>query len=198
MAQQEKNKKLILASASPRRREILEKLGYSFEIIPSRADESLPLGISPREAAEMLAVKKAMSIPLPENSAALGSDTVVAFGNEILGKPENEEDAFRMLRLLSGKKHSVFTGAALADESGCKSFVSETAVEFYPLSDETIENYIATHEPMDKAGAYGIQGAGSLLVKKIEGDFFAVMGLPAAETARLLSESGIKSSLGVI
>lgn len=198
MAQQGKNKRLILASASPRRREILEKMGYSFEVRPSNADESLPADIPPAEAAVLLAKRKALSIVCDEGFVVLGSDTAVVADGKILGKPKDTAEAFEMLRMLSGRVHSVFTGVCAASGGNADCLVNETRVEFYPLSDEMIKSYIATGEPMDKAGSYGIQGAGCVLVKKIDGDFFSVMGLPAAETARLLSKAGVKNSFNLI
>ena len=117
----------------------------------------------------------------------LGSDTMVLLGDQILGKPGTPERAAEMLRLLSGKTHRVITGVALARGGVLRSFQSETAVTFYPLSEEEIAAYVATGEPLDKAGGYGIQGYGALLVKEIAGDFYSVMGLPVAQTARMLA-----------
>ena len=116
----------------------------------------------------------------------IGSDTVVVLNDEIFGKPKDKEHAHAMLKALSGKKHFVYTGVAVAENDKVRSFVQKTEVEFYELSDETIDKYIETLEPMDKAGAYGIQGKGSVLVKGIVGDYFNVMGLPVAEIARFL------------
>ena len=121
----------------------------------------------------------------PEDTV-IGSDTVVVLDGEIFGKPKNKEHAHAMLKALSGKKHFVYTGVAVAENDNVRSFVQKTEVEFYELSDEIIDKYIETLEPMDKAGAYGIQGKGSVLVKGIVGDYFNVMGLPVAETARFL------------
>ena len=182
-------KQIILASASPRRRELLSLIFPEFDVIPSHAEEelSLPSDVTAEEEPELLARCKALDIAASHPDAlVIGSDTVVILpGTEgekdlILGKPTSKEDAFRMLRLLSGKRHYVVTGCALAHQGQLRSFRVKTAVDFYPLSDEEITAYIATGEPMDKAGAYGIQGKGALLVKGIEGDYYTVMGLPVA------------------
>ena len=178
---------LVLASASPRRREILEQIGLMpTRIAPTDADETLPDGIAPEEAALLLAERKAFCAQ--KNAAPgegiLASDTVVALDGQILGKPQNRADAARMLRLLSGQVHEVCTGVCLLFGQKKESFVNTSRVEFYPLTDRQIEDYLNTGEPFDKAGAYGIQGLGRLFIKKIDGDFFSIMGLPAAQTLR--------------
>lgn len=180
---------VILASASPRRKELLGYIVPRFEIIPADVDETLPEEIPAEKSAEFLAVKKAVHISAqyPE-SIVIGSDTVVIVDGEILGKPADEADAYRMLKKLSGKVHTVVTGVCISQGEKKKSFSEATRVEFYPLSEEEIRNYIATGDPMDKAGAYGIQGEGCVLIKGIEGDFFTVMGLPAARLKRELAE----------
>lgn len=185
-------KRFIVASASPRRREILSNAGYTFAVIPSDADENITEVMTPEDTVRELSRRKALAV-LSENKDAVvfGCDTVVALDGEILGKPKNDEDAKRMLCMLSGKKHIVSTGVCVADKDCVRSFVNTTEVEFYPLSERTIESYIATGECSDKAGAYGIQGYGSVLVKRIKGDYFSVMGLPVSETARLLEDFGI-------
>lgn len=176
---------VILASASPRRRELLGYVVPSFEIIPADVDETLPKGIPAAKSAEYLAVKKAEHISaLYPESVVIGSDTVVIIDGEILGKPADEADAYRMLKLLSGKVHTVVTGVCISKGESKRSFSESTEVEFYPLSEEEIRAYIATGDPMDKAGAYGIQGEGCVLIKGIKGDFFTVMGLPAARLKR--------------
>lgn len=189
-------KRFIVASASPRRREILENAGYIFEIIPSDADETVKDGLSPEETVCELSRRKALSV-LSENPDAVvfGCDTVVALDGQILGKPENDEDAKRMLRTLSGRKHTVSTGVCIADGNNIRTFYNTTEVEFYPLSEETVESYVSTGECSDKAGAYGIQGYGRVLVKEIKGDYFSVMGLPVSETARVLKEFGIEGRI---
>ena len=178
---------LILASGSPRRRELLSLITDEFEILVSGCDEFVPEGTPAEKVPAILAEQKALAVAkLRPEDTVIGSDTVVVLNDEIFGKPKNEEHAHDMLKALSGKKHSVYTGVAVAEKGEVRSFVQKTEVEFYELSDETIEKYIATGEPMDKAGAYGIQGKGSMLVKGIVGDYFNVMGLPVAETARFL------------
>lgn len=180
---------VILASASPRRKELLGYIVPRFEIIPADVDETLPEEITAEKSAEFLAVKKAehISAQYPE-SIVIGSDTVVIVDGEILGKPADKADAYRMLKKLSGKTHTVVTGVCISQGEKKKSFSETTRVEFYPLSEEEIHDYIATGDPMDKAGAYGIQGEGCVLIKGIEGDFFTVMGLPAARLKRELAE----------
>ena len=189
-------KRFIVASNSPRRRELLSLAGYEFEVIPSDADETLEADISAETAVKELAKRKALSVSAQSKGAVvLGCDTVVSLGGKILGKPRSEEEAFAMLRSLSGREHEVFTGVYITDKEKSENFVTCTKVEFYELSDETIRSYIATGEPMDKAGAYGIQGFGSVLVKKINGDYFTVMGLPLNECARSLARFGVKGKL---
>lgn len=181
--------KIILASASPRRQELLKYIVPEFEVIPADIDETLPLDIPAEKSAEYLACKKARHIAEKyPDCAVIGSDTVVISGREILGKPADNADAERMLKMLSGQTHKVITGVCIAAAGQYDSFSKETAVKFYPLSEEEICGYIATGEPADKAGAYGIQGYGSVLVEGIEGDFFNVMGLPVASLKRRLEE----------
>lgn len=189
-------KDFIVASASPRRKEILSMGGFGFRIIPSDCDETIKEKLSPEETVKVLAERKALSV-LEKNteSVVLGCDTVVALGDEILGKPADREDAFKMIKALSGKTHRVCTGVCIADKDKTKSFVSVAEVEFYELSDETAESYVATGECDDKAGAYGIQGLGGTLVKSIKGDYYAIVGLPYAETVRVLSEFGIRGKI---
>ena len=177
----------ILASGSPRRKELLSLIIPEYEVLVSGCEEFVPEGTPAEKVPAILAEQKALAVAKlrPEDSV-IGSDTVVVLGGEIFGKPKDKAHAHSMLRSLSGKKHFVYTGVAVAEKGSVRSFVQKTEVEFYELSDETIEKYIATGEPMDKAGAYGIQGKGSVLVKGITGDYFNVMGLPVAETARFL------------
>ena len=178
---------LILASGSPRRKELLSLITDEFEILVSGCDEFVPEGTPAEKVPAILAEQKALAVAkLRPEDTVIGSDTVVVLNDEIFGKPKDKAHAHAMLKALSGKKHFVYTGVAVAENDKVRSFVQKTEVEFYELSDETIEKYIATGEPMDKAGAYGIQGKGSVLVKGIAGDYFNVMGLPVAETARFL------------
>lgn len=185
-------KKIILASASPRRKEILGMLCSDFDVVVSNADESTiddktDTGIYVQELALLKAGAAAKEIT-ERNAFVIGADTVVSMDGKIFGKPKDEEDAFRMLSKLSGKCHSVFTGICVMRTkdafSVCKSV--ETKVYFKKLTDEKIRAYVKTGEPMDKAGAYGIQGIGSILVDKIEGDYLNVVGLPLAKLAEVL------------
>ena len=181
--------RVILASQSPRRRELLKVIFKNFEIIPSSCEEVVPNNISTQNVAEFLANLKANDIAkkYPE-ALVIGADTVVIAENEILGKPKNEAQAKEMLNKLSGEKHKVITGVSLCLNGKNRSFSEITEVEFFDLSNDEIENYVKTHEPMDKAGAYGIQGKGSLLVKRIDGDYFNVVGLPIARLKREIDE----------
>lgn len=178
---------IILASGSPRRKELLGLIVPEYECVVSGCEEFVPEGTPAERVPALLAEQKAAAVMKTHpDDVVIGSDTVVVLNGEIFGKPKNKADAQMMLKALSARKHFVYTGVAVAEKGVLRSFVQKTEVEFYPLSDETIENYIATGEPMDKAGAYGIQGKGSVLVKGIVGDYFNVMGFPVAETARFL------------
>ena len=191
-------KKFIVASASPRRKEIFENAGYTFEVIPSDADEKIESELSPYEAVKLLAFKKAQSVAEKHPEAVVfGCDTVVVSDGVILGKPKDKADAFSTLKKLSGKTHEVITGVCVIENGESESFYEVTRVTFYPLDDKTIESYIETNEVYDKAGSYGIQGFGSVLVEKIEGDYFSVVGLPISKTARLLSKFGIKGKVSL-
>ena len=192
---------LILASGSPRRREILEELGYAFTVKTADFDEASVSLDEPAEAVQTLALGKALAAarttPTEDTTVFLGSDTVVVLEDAVMGKPEDERDAKAMLRALSGATHTVYTGVALVevDAEGhiqCQeTFAEATDVTFFALSDEEIDWYVATGEPMDKAGAYGIQGLGRVLVETIHGDYLTVVGLPAARVFRALRERGI-------
>lgn len=182
-------KPLILASKSPRREELLQKITDDFEIIVSDVDEVLPSDITCEEAPVYLAALKANAVAREHpGSVVIGSDTVVILDGVILGKPKDEDDAFSMLRRLSGKTHTVITGCCITDGKNERRFSDSTQVTFYELTDEEIQKYIATGDPMDKAGSYGIQEKGTLFVKGIVGDFFNVMGLPIAKLFRELRE----------
>lgn len=176
---------IILASQSPRRQELLKLITSDFEIKVSNVDETLPDKITPKEAVMYLSKIKAELFADGDN-IVIGADTVVALDGKILGKPKSEENAKEMLRFLSGRTHSVFTGVTLASDKKAKTFAVETKVKFFELTNEEIDAYIKTKEPFDKAGAYGIQGYGSLLVEKIDGDYFNVVGLPVSTLAREL------------
>ena len=178
---------IILASASPRRRELLTMAGIEYTCIPSDAEENVPDGMPAEEVPGHLSRLKAEAVFFkhPEDTV-IGSDTIVYIDGMILGKPKDRNEAFEMLRRLSGREHTVFTGVTLLSPGRSETFTSATKVKFYDLTDEEIRSYIATGEPMDKAGAYGIQGYGCILVEKICGDYFTVMGLPIAEVVRRL------------
>lgn len=177
----------ILASASPRRKELLKYILADFECIPADIAEVFPENIGVFAAPEYLALKKAEHLAAThKNKIIIGSDTAVIIGGEMLGKPKNEADAADMLNKLSGKTHTVVTGCAIIYNDKKVTFTDKTEVEFYKLTEKEIADYVKTKEPMDKAGAYGIQGKGSILVKKIDGDFFTVMGLPVAALYREL------------
>jgi len=181
--------KIILASASPRRRELLNAVGLDFEVCVSDVEEVVLPAWSADQAARELARQKAEAVAAqhPED-CVIGADTVVVIDGLILEKPVDQADAQRMLRLLSGREHRVITGVCLICSGHRRVFSQETAVRFYPLSDEEIARYVATGEPMDKAGAYGIQAYGALLVEGITGDYFNVVGLPVARVVRELEE----------
>lgn len=181
--------KIILASASPRRKELLGKIYTSFEIIPADVDESLNDNISAENAAQYLSEKKARHISEKYPDAlVIGSDTTVVYSGLILGKPKDYSDAEKMLRLLSGKTHKVITGVSVFIGKKNISFSEVTEVTFFKLSNEEIEAYLKTDEWKDKAGAYGIQGAAGLFVEKICGDYDNVVGLPTARLNRKLKE----------
>lgn len=180
---------IILASASPRRSELMTLAGFEFDVICADIDELVPENALPQEVVMSLALQKAQAVAKDHGkSAVVGSDTVVALDGKILGKPHSEKEAVEMLRSLSGRTHKVYTGVAIVCGDKVTSFFDETEVEFYPLTDEEILDYVATGEPMDKAGAYGIQGRGAVLVKRINGDYFNVMGLPISKVYRELKD----------
>lgn len=185
---------IILASSSPRRRELLESLGIPFTIRPSHVDEVTDPGLSPAEQVKILALRKARRVAeeAPDH-LVIGSDTVVVLDDEVLGKPKDDEEAYRMLSLLSGRQHTVYTGLALVHFAGGKEEVSYSAtrVRMRPLTEEEKAAYIATGEPRDKAGSYAIQGLGATLIEGIEGDYFTVVGLPIPLLSRMLSSFGI-------
>lgn len=180
---------IILASASPRRSELMTLAGFRFDVICADIDEIVPEKALPQEVVMSLALQKAQAVAKDHRkSAVVGSDTVVALDGKILGKPRSEKEAAEMLRSLSGRIHKVYTGVAIVCGEKVTSFFEETEVEFYPLTDQEILDYVATGEPMDKAGAYGIQGRGAVLVKRINGDYFNVMGLPISKVYRELKD----------
>jgi len=189
---------LVLASASPRRRELLAQAGFTFQIHPAQIPEDPFPGEDPIAYVVRLARQKAQAVytemDVPDANI-LGADTTVTIDNQILAKPENAADAQRMLRLLSGRTHRVITGVALVAANAVDVAAEVTAVRFLTLSDEEIDAYIATGEPMDKAGAYAIQGRAARWIPRIEGDYFNVVGLPLALVSTLLESHRIFASL---
>lgn len=184
---------IILASASPRRRELMKILGTTFKVCESRAEEIIEDDMPPYFTAEKLSLIKASDVAkayADRDAYVIGADTIVIKDNKILGKPKDENDAISMLKALSGDCHSVITGVTVISTKTAKSesFYEETKVYFKDLTDEEIEAYVKTGEPMDKAGAYGIQQKGALFVKKIEGDYFNVVGLPMCKLAAVLKD----------
>lgn len=179
---------LILASASPRRRELLSLITNHFTVIPAQGEETADTTLPPHILVQQLAGQKAAEVAASHPAdVIIGADTLVFCSTEIMGKPADQTDAKRMLTLLSGKTHTVITAVAIAQNGAVTNvFAEETKVEFFPLTDEEIAAYIATGEPMDKAGAYGIQDKGALLVKGIAGDYYNVMGLPVGRLYREL------------
>ena len=191
--------RIILASASPRRRDLLTLIGIPHEVRPADVDETLLPGEAPDEHAERLARAKATLLASRAPDAlVVGSDTIVVVDGAILGKPADEADAARMLRALSGRRHTVHTAVAVARGGRVESGVERVGVTFRPLTDADIASYIATGEPMDKAGAYGIQGYGATIVERIEGDYFAVMGLALGRLVRLMERLGVRYDFGRI
>lgn len=191
-------KNIILASASPRRKELMKMTGLNFTVKPSDVPEMVPPQVPMERRAAFLAELKAASTSIyyPKD-IIIGADTAVLLDGELMGKPRDAEDAARMLRQLSGRVHTVITGVSIiySDQEDAETFISETKVEFYELSDKEIDDYVASGEPLDKAGAYGIQGRGFRLVKRIEGDYFSVMGLPVAELVRRLESHENKEAV---
>ena len=192
--------KFILASQSPRRKELLSRVVSDFDVRVSHVEEVVPAGLQPQEVVMHLAKIKAEAVARElrleqpaQRFAVIGADTVVALDHQIMGKPKDRADCVRMLSALSGREHAVYTGVAVVVDGRTESFYERTAVRFLPLSDEEINWYASLDEPYDKAGAYGIQGYGSLLVEGICGDYFNVMGLPVASLRRRLLSLGVLS-----
>ncbi len=190
-------RRLVLASASPRRRELLAQAGYAFEVRPAHVNEDLRPGEDAIAYVVRLAREKALSVlaemsskgPALPHVVVLGADTTVTVDGHILAKPEDAADAARMLRMLSGRTHRVITGVAMATAKGVEVAAEVTGVQFRALGDEEIAAYVATGEPMDKAGAYGIQGLAAKWIPRVEGCYFNVVGLPLALVATMLEEA---------
>ena len=189
--------RVVLASGSPRRRELLKLVGIAHEVRPANIDESLRPRETPARHAERLAREKASAVSTRDpNLIVIGADTIVVINRKILGKPASVEQAAAMLRQLSGREHKVVTAVAVSRGKKLRSAVEEVQVRFRKLRDDEIDAYIATGEPMDKAGAYGIQGYGATIVECVDGDYFSVMGLPLARLVGLLRDVGVKYRFG--
>jgi septum formation protein len=188
---------VILASQSPRRRELLTLAGIAHTVQPADIDESLLPGETPRAYCERLAREKVAAVARDApNALVIGSDTIVVVDGDVLGKPRDGAEAAEMLARLSGRSHVVMTGVAARWHGAERSAVEEVGVSFHALTSSDIAAYVATREPMDKAGAYGIQGFGATIVSRVDGDYFAVMGLPLQRLVRLLAELGVRYTFG--
>lgn len=182
-----RNRPLILASQSPRRQELLRLLDVPFTVLPSDVEEVIQPGLSFEDVVMDIATQKAAAIAKEHPDAmVLGFDTLVILDGDPLGKPKNRDEAFAMLRRLAGRTHRVLTGCALVCCDDVKTLYDGADVTFYDMTDDEINEYLDTKEPFDKAGAYGIQGFGGRYIRKIDGDFYSVMGLPLAKLYRLL------------
>lgn len=185
--------KIILASASPRRAALLRQAGLEFNIMVSEVDETPVPGLTPEKLVELLALRKANAVAVGlDNGIVIGADTVVVQAGRILGKPSGPQEAAAMLRLLQGSGHEVYTGVALVDVISRKTLVGHemTRVFFDSLTEEEIRRYVATGEPLDKAGAYGVQGLAALFINRLEGCYTNVVGLPLARLAKMLKQIG--------
>lgn len=188
-------RRIILASSSPRRREILGKTGLSFEVDPGDYEEDMSLGLEPHRLARFLSAEKVRSIAGKYADAlVIAADTFIVLRGALLGKPRTPDEARRMLMALNGKEHSVITGVTVLDTATGKKVTlsEETRVFFRRLSADEIDDYVRSGEPLDKAGAYAIQGLGAVLVKRIEGDYLNVVGLPLARLVSVLQRFGVK------
>jgi len=187
-------KEVILASVSPRRKELLGKIGLRFKVEPSNYEEDIPSELEPHELAQKISLEKAKVVASKhQNVIVIAADTFIVFGGQILGKPHTEKEARKMLEAISGKSHSVITGFSIIDTSKNKTLSKsvETKVYVRKLTLAEIDAYVKSKEPLDKAGAYAIQGLGAVFVEKIEGDYFNVIGLPLSALTEALKEFGI-------
>jgi septum formation protein len=179
--------KLILASSSPRRKQILENAGYTFETKEPNIDENLHIKLPPIDLVMKLALMKANAAATDaDDEVVIGADTIVCIDGKNIGKPEDAQQAKTLLRQLSGRLHRVYTGVAIVSKERQETFFVQAKVNFMKLNDDLINRYIATNEPFDKAGGYAVQGKGSVLVENIDGDYFGVVGLPIAQVAMRL------------
>jgi len=189
--------RVVLASGSPRRHQLLNLIGIEHEVSPANIDETMRPREAPRRHAERLAREKASIVAVRDpDLITIGADTVVVINRKVLGKPADKSDAARMLGMLSGREHTVITAVAVARGRKLRSAIEEVRVKFRRLREDEIEAYIATGEPMDKAGAYGIQGFGATIVERIDGDYFAVMGLPLVRLVGLMRDVGVRYRFG--
>ena len=189
--------KVVLASSSPRRHDLLKLIGVDHEVVPADLDESQLPGEKPAIHAERLARSKADAVARSRADAlVIGADTIVVVDERILGKPRDVADAAHMLRMLSNRSHVVMTAVAVALGGRTLSLVEKVTVSFRDLTEDEIARYIATGEPMDKAGAYGIQGYGATIVRRVEGDYFAVMGLSLVRLVDLMTQLGVRYDFG--
>ena len=183
---------IILASQSPRRKELLQLMGLDFQIQVADIDETMDKSCAPFEEVARVSAMKAQAVQAGEDAVVIAADTIVVCEGKILGKPHSEKEAADMLRLLSGKSHQVMTGFTVRRGSRVKPHAEVSNIRFRPLEEGEINAYVATGEPMDKAGAYGIQGKASLFVSGLEGDYYNVMGLPICALGQCLREFGVK------
>jgi len=191
--------RVVLGSASPRRRELLTLIGIPHEVLPADIDETEHTGEAPAAYVERLAREKAAAVArLAPDALVIGADTTVVIDGDILGKPSDDADAARMLKRLAGRSHTVYTAVAVDRGGQVESEIEVVSVSVRPLSDDEIAAYIATREPMDKAGAYGIQGFGATIVERIDGDYFAVMGLSLVRLVRLMRRVGVGYRFGAL
>ena len=183
---------IILASKSPRRRELLTLMGLDFTVITSNVEEHPPVGAGPEETVRALALEKASAVRREHpDDCIIGSDTIVYLDGEILGKPHTPENARKYLAKMQGRKHTVYTGVALIYGDRTDVRCATTDVTFAPMSEAEIDWYVSTGEPLDKAGAYGVQGPGGIFVEKVEGNFYNVIGMPLPVLYRMLLDSGV-------
>lgn len=182
---------VILASQSPRRQQLLRQIGVDFIVKIADIDETMDPSLSVAQAVAVTSAKKALAIEAGKDDVVVAADTIVVVDDVVLGKPRSQEEAARMLRTLSGREHKVMTGVTVCRGGRMESYTETTTVAFRPLSEAEIAAYIATNEPMDKAGSYGIQGYGSVFVSRLDGDYFNVMGLPLCSLCPLLRKFGV-------
>jgi septum formation protein len=189
--------RVVLASSSPRRRQLLDLIGIAHVVRPAHIDETMRPREAPRRHAERLAREKATAVATRDPELiTIGADTVVVINRKVLGKPGDDAEAMHMLSQLSGREHTVITAVAVSRGKKLRSAIEEVRVKFRRLREDEIEAYVTTGEPMDKAGAYGIQGYGATIVERIEGDYFAVMGLPLVRLITLMRDLGVRYRFG--